>query len=41
MGAYDLDGIELKIRLSLHLKGARVSLLGQREVKYVVIERQL
>lgn len=41
VGGYDLDGIEIPIRLLLKLIGARSSLHGHREVKYVVIERQL
>ena len=41
VGGHDLDGIERMIRLSLQLVGARSSSRGQREVKYVVIERQL
>lgn len=41
MGGHDLDGIELMIRLGSQLVVALSSLLGQLEVKYVVIERQL
>ena len=41
MGSHGLDGVELVVSLLRQLKVARVSLLGQREVKYVVVERQL
>jgi len=41
VGGHDLDGVEHMIRLGLQLIGARSSSRIQREVKHVVIERQL
>lgn len=41
VGGHDLDGIELMIRLGSQLEVALSKLLGQLEVKYVVIKRQL